>query len=107
MTTDKKRITVWLRSSSEVDALFDELRRLAPIEARGGISRSTAIEAAVSVALRDVQARGRDADVFRTLVTLPRCALCGNDAAKVAHPAGDIWYCQTCGTSDYISEVQL
>ena len=71
MTTNKRRITVWLRSSSEVDALFDELRRLAPLELRGGISRSTAIEAAVAVALRDIEARGRQADVFRTVVTLP------------------------------------
>ena len=71
MTTNKKRITVWLRSSSEVDALFDELRRLAPIEARGGISRSTAIEAAVAVALRDIEARGRDSDVYERLVTSP------------------------------------
>ena len=71
MTTNKKRITVWLRSSSEVDALFDELRRLAPIEARGGISRSTAIEAAVALALRDIEARGRDSDVYERLVTSP------------------------------------
>ena len=71
MTTDKKRITVWLRSSSEVDALFDELRRLAPLELRGGISRSTAIEAAVAVALADVTARGVDSDVYRAMVTSP------------------------------------
>ena len=69
MTTNKQRITVWLRSSSEVDALFDELRRLAPIEARGRISGSTCIEAAVSVALADVREHGRDSDVYRAMVT--------------------------------------
>ena len=71
MTTSKARLTVYLRSSLELDDLFDELRRLAPIEARGAISRSTAIETAIGLALRDVQARGRDSDVFKTLVTLP------------------------------------
>ena len=69
MTTDKKRITVWMNSTAELDALFDELRRLAPIEKRGGISRSTAVEAAVKLALADVQANGRDADVFKAMVT--------------------------------------
>ena len=71
MTTSKSRLTVYLASHAELDLLFDELRRLAPIEARGAISRSTAVEAAVSVALRDVQARGRDSDVFKSMVTLP------------------------------------
>ena len=71
MTTSKARLTIYLASHAELDLLFDELRRRAPIEARGGISRSTAVEAAVSVALRDLQARGRESDVFKTLVTLP------------------------------------
>ena len=71
MTTSKRRLTIYLSNPSELDLLFDELRRRAPIEARGGISRSTAVEAAVSVALRDLQARGRESDVFKTLVTLP------------------------------------
>ena len=71
MTTSKARLTVYLSSAAELDDLREQLRILAPIEARGAISRSTAIEAAVSVALRDVQARGRDADVFKALVTSP------------------------------------
>ena len=71
MTTSKQRLTVYLRNPSELEDLREALRRLAPLELRGQISGSTAIEAAVSVALRDVQARGRDSDVFKTLVTLP------------------------------------
>ena len=72
MTTSKARLTIYLASHAELDLLFDELRRRAPIEARGGISRSTAIEAAVSLALRDLQARGRDSDVFKVMVTSPQ-----------------------------------
>ena len=71
MTTSKQRITIYLAQPSELDDLRAELRRLAPIEARGRISGSTCIEAAVTLALRDVQARGRDSDVFKTMVTLP------------------------------------
>lgn len=103
MTTSKQRLTVYLTSAAELDDLREALRLLAPIEYRGRISGSTCIEAAVAIALADVQARGRDSDVFKTLVTLPRCQLCGSDAAMVAHPGGDIWYCQTCGTSDYVA----
>ena len=33
----------------------------------------------------------------------PHCALCGRDASKADGPTGDVWYCQTCGTSDYIT----
>ena len=103
MTTSKQRLTVYLTSAAELDDLREALRILAPLELRGGISRSTAIEAAVSVALADVQARGRDSDVYRAMVTLPRCQLCGSDAAMVAHPGGDIWYCPTCGDGDYVA----
>ena len=71
MTTHKQRVTVYLRNGSELEDLRQALRILAPIEARGRISGSTCIEAAVSLALRDVQARGRDSDVYKTLVTLP------------------------------------
>ena len=49
----------------------DRVRELAPIEKRGRCTRSTIVEAAIGLALRDVQARGRDSDVFKTLVTLP------------------------------------
>lgn len=72
MTTSKARLTVYLRNASELEDLRAELRRLAPIEARGRISGSTAIEAAIGLALRDVTARGRDSDVYRAMVTLPQ-----------------------------------
>ena len=71
MTPSKQRLTVYLTSAAELDDLREALRILAPIADRGFISRSTAIEAAVSVALRDVQARGVDSDVFKVLVTSP------------------------------------
>ena len=71
MTTKKARLTIYLSNPADLDALFDELRRLAPLEERGAISRSTITEAAVSVAWADVQARGRESDVFKTMVTLP------------------------------------
>ena len=71
MTTKKARLTVYLTSAAELDDLREALRILAPIEARGRITGSTCIEAAVSVALRDVQARGVESDVYRALVTLP------------------------------------
>ena len=106
MTTSKQRLTVYLPSAAELDDLREALRILAPMGRRGFISRSTAIEAAVAVALRDVQARGVESDVFKAMVTLPRCALCGSEAAMVAHPGGDIWYCPTCGDGDYILEVE-
>ena len=71
MTTEKARVTIYLGDPKGLEALYDELRLLAPIEARGGISRSTAIEAAITVALADLRASGRESDVFKTLVTLP------------------------------------
>ena len=71
MTTSKQRLTVYLTSTAELDDLREALRRLAPLSDRGRISGSTCIEAAVFVALRDVQARGRESDVFKALVTLP------------------------------------
>ena len=71
MTTKKARLTVYLTSAAELDDLREALRILAPMGRRGFISRSTAIEAAIGLALRDVQARGRDSDVFKVLVTLP------------------------------------
>ena len=71
MTTAKARLTVYLSSAAELDDLREALRILAPIADRGFISRSTAIEAAVSVALRDVQARGVESDVYRAMVTSP------------------------------------
>ena len=71
MTTSKQRLTVYLAQPSELEDLREALRILAPIEARGRISGSTCIEAAVSVALADVREHGRDSDVYRAMVTLP------------------------------------
>ena len=71
MTTTKQRLTVYLTSAAELYDLREQLRILAPLTDRGRITGSTCVEAAVSVALRDVQARGRDADVFKALVTSP------------------------------------
>ena len=71
MTTSKARLTVYLTSAAELDDLREALRRLAPIEYRGRISGSTCIEAAVTLALRDLQARGVESDVYRAMVTLP------------------------------------
>ena len=71
MTTQKARLTVYLTSAAELDDLREQLRILAPLELRGRISGSTCVEAAVSVALRDVTARGVDSDVYRAMVTLP------------------------------------
>lgn len=71
MTTRKRRVTLYLEHGSELEVLFDLVRELAPIETRGRCTRSTITAAALSVALRDIEARGRDADVFKTLVTLP------------------------------------
>ncbi len=71
MTTDKHRITIYLEDRRPLDDLTEQLRRLAPLEDRGKISRSTAIEAAIDVALADLLANGRDAVVYSTLVTSP------------------------------------
>ena len=38
-----------------------------------------------------------------TSKTTPHCALCGRDASKADGPTGDVWYCLTCGTGDYIT----
>lgn len=71
MTTDKTRITIYLNDRRPLDDLTEELRRLAPIEARGQISRSTAVEAAVRLALDVLREKGRDAAIFQAMVTLP------------------------------------
>ena len=71
MTTSKQRLTVYLTSAAALDDLREALRVLAPLTDRGRITGSTCVEAAVSVALADVQARGVDSDVYKTMVTLP------------------------------------
>lgn len=71
MTTDKKRLTLYLASDAALEALLQELRLLAPIAQRGKISRSTIAEAALALAWSDVQANGAGAAIFSRLVTLP------------------------------------
>ena len=71
MTTSKQRYTIWTAQPSELETLYDLVRELAPIETRGRCTRSTITEAALTVALADVQARGRESDVYKLLVTLP------------------------------------
>lgn len=71
MTTDKKRLTLYLASDAALEALYSELRTLAPIAQRGAISRSTITEAALALAWSDVQANGARAAIVSTLVTLP------------------------------------
>ena len=71
MTTDKTRVTIYLTDRRPLDDLTEQLRRLAPLEDRGAISRSTAIEAAIVVALEDLRAKGRDAAIYEWLVTSP------------------------------------
>jgi hypothetical protein len=69
MTTDKHRVTIYLADRRPLDDLTEQLRRLAPLEGRGRISRSTVIEAAVRLALEDVLVKKRDAVIYSTLVT--------------------------------------
>jgi hypothetical protein len=71
VTTDKTRVTIYLANYWELDELHDTLRRLAPLDERGAISRSTAVEAAVSLALADLRTRGRLSAIYEKLVTSP------------------------------------
>lgn len=68
MTTDKKRITVWLHSTAELETLFDALRLLAPIGERGHITRSTITEKAIGLALADLHENGAQSAIFQALV---------------------------------------
>ena len=71
MTTDKTRVTIYLVDRRPLDDLTEQLRRLAPIEDRGAISRSTVIETAVRLALENLRAKGREAAIYSHLVTSP------------------------------------
>ena len=72
MTTSRKqRYTIWTGKPAELETLYDLVRELAPIAKRGRCTRSTITEAAIGLALRDVEARGVDSDVYRAMVTLP------------------------------------
>lgn len=72
MTTDKTRHTIWLYDARQLDTLLEEARRSVPIEDRGAISRSTCIEAAVTMALAELRQNGAQSALLAALVTLPR-----------------------------------
>ena len=72
MTTTKQRLTAYLASTRALDDLLEEARRSVPIEARGRITRSTCIEAAVMLALAELRRNGAQSDLLARLVTLPR-----------------------------------
>lgn len=73
MTTTKSRLTIYLTPDGalNLESLYDALRSIAPLTDRGKISRSKAIETLIGLALRDIEAHGRNSDVFKTMVTLP------------------------------------
>jgi hypothetical protein len=71
MTTTKKRVSLYLASDQALEALFDALRELAPLDKRGKISRSTAAEAAVNLALADLRENGRASAIYRSMVESP------------------------------------
>lgn len=77
MTTDKTRCTVWLYDTRPLDDLVELARRSVAIEQRGAITRSTCIEAAVALALRDL--RSGQSDLLAALVTLPRAKAMQDD----------------------------
>ncbi len=72
MTTNKQRLTIYLSSTRELDDLVEAARRALPLEARGRVTRSTAVEAAVSLALAELRANGKQSALLDALVTLPR-----------------------------------
>ena len=72
MTTDKQRLTVYMADTRPLDDLVELARRSVPIEARGRVTRSTCVEAAVSLALAELRANGGQSAVLAALVTLPR-----------------------------------
>jgi len=72
VTTDKQRLTVYMADTRPLDDLVELARRSVPIEARGRVTRSTCVEAAVSLALAELRANGKQSAWLETLVTLPR-----------------------------------
>ena len=75
MTTEKQRLTVYMHSTAALDDLVELARRAAPLADRGRITRSTAIEAAVLLALAELRRDGKQSPLLETLVTLPRVKL--------------------------------
>lgn len=72
MTTSKQRLTIYMADTRPLDDLVELARRSVPIEARGRITRSTVCEAAVSLALAELRANGKQSALLAALVTLPR-----------------------------------
>ena len=71
MTTSKQRLTIYMSSTRQVDDLVEAARRALPLEARGRVTRSTCCEAAVSLALAELRANGKQSELLKALVTLP------------------------------------
>ena len=71
MTTTKARLTVYLADPQTLEDLYRQVRTLAPLEARGAVSRSTIVEGCLRLALADLAVNGRQSAIFRTLVTSP------------------------------------
>lgn len=72
MTTSKQRLTIYMADTRPLDDLVELARRSVPIEARGRITRSTAIEAAVALALENLRRDSQQSALLAALVTLPR-----------------------------------
>ena len=71
MTTAKARCTIYLSSTRQLDDLVEAARRALPLEARGRVTRSTCCEAAVTLALAELRANGKQSALLEALVTLP------------------------------------
>jgi len=71
VTTAKARCTIYLSSTRQLDALVEAARRASPLEARGRVTRSTCVEAAVTLALAELRANGKQSALLAALVTLP------------------------------------
>lgn len=73
MTTDRKtRHTIYLYDGAALDDLVQLARRSVPLADRGRITRSTITEAAVTLALAELRANGKQSALLDALVTLPR-----------------------------------
>ena len=71
MTTSKTRCTIYMTDTRPLDDLVELARRSVPLEDRGRITRSTCVEAAVSLALAELRANGKQSALLAALVTLP------------------------------------
>ncbi len=72
MTTSKTRCTIYMTDTRPLDDLVELARRSVPLEDRGRITRSTCVEAAVSLALAELRRDGKQSALLAALVTLPR-----------------------------------